>query len=423
MKPQECRVVHPSQQFQEHAVASRESLNAWEVALIKAFVHFSPMPDQEILPYFSRPGRSINHRVIGEIRTGSHFKEIEMATEEELRAFRDRWYSYSVKSGKQREIEEFVLKARETQLAAIQIFNNPNINFRAESHIVLTVIAWTYLFHGYYKKHSVDHRYYKEENGVRSVSLTKDGLERYWELATCLDAKQCPLEPAVKENLRHLIEVRNSVAHRLTGNIDLKIANKLQASALNFNNWLAAEFGGEYRIDSDFGVAIQMSSFSHDQAKLLYTSQTIDPKIASIIDDLDKNVDKDILNDTKFALNVLFVERACNRAGQADKVVEFVRAGTETAEDIERVIFKEREKPKFKPAQIVAEMRKRGFKWFTMNSHASLWQRLDAKNPKNGFGVELVDGQWYWYENWVSKVNEHCEETQATLSSPNGMEI
>jgi len=135
-----------------------------------------------------------------------------------------------------------------------------------------------------------------------------------------LDAKQCPLEPAVKENLRHLSEVRNSIAHRLTGNIDLKIANKLQAAALNFNNWLAAEFGGEYRIDSDFGVAIQMSSFSHDQAKLLYTSQTIDPKIASIIDDLDKNVDKDILSDTKFALNVLFVERACNRAGQADKI-------------------------------------------------------------------------------------------------------
>ncbi|MGD5682459.1 hypothetical protein QUT02_22650, partial [Xanthomonas citri pv. citri] len=67
MKPQEYPRgrTHLRPQFQERMVASRESLNAWEVALIKAFVHFSPMPDQEILPYFSRPGRSINHRVIG----------------------------------------------------------------------------------------------------------------------------------------------------------------------------------------------------------------------------------------------------------------------------------------------------------------------------------------------------------------------
>jgi len=68
-------------------------------------------------------------------------------------------------------------------------------------------------------------------------------------------------------------------------------------------------------------------------------------------------------------------------------------------------------------------MRKRGFKWFTMNNHASFWQGLDAKNPKNGFGVQLADGQWYWCENWVAKVNEHCDETQAKLSSPNGTEL
>src|SRR5438552_4831296 len=178
------------------------------------------MPDQEILPYFSRPGRSINHRVIGEIKNGSQFRDVEMATEEELRVFRERWYFYSVKSGKQREIEELVLKARESQISAIQIFNNPAINFRAETFIVLSVIAWTYLFHAFFKKRAIDYRYYKEADGIRSVELTKDGLERYWELTACLDAKQCQLTDPVKENLRYLIEVRNSIAHRFTGNID-----------------------------------------------------------------------------------------------------------------------------------------------------------------------------------------------------------
>jgi len=404
-------------------VASRESLGVWEVALIKAFIHFAPMPDQEILPYFSRPGRSINHRVIGEIKNGSQFRDVEMATEEELRVFRERWYFYSVKSGKQREIEELVLKARESQISAIQIFNNPAINFRAETFIVLSVIAWTYLFHAFFKKRAIDYRYYKEADGIRSVELTKDGLERYWELTACLDAKQCQLTDPVKENLRYLIEVRNSIAHRFTGNIDIRVASKLQASALNFNDWLSREFGGEYRIDSDFGVAIQMSSFSHDQAKLIYTAQSVDPKIACIIDKLDDRVSEPIRTDTKYAFNDLFVEQSCNRPGQADKIVEFIRAGTETAHEIERVIFKEREKPKFKPSQIVAEMQKRGFKWFNMASHVALWRELDAKNPKNGLGVELADGQWYYYDSWVSKVNDYCENTQAGLSSKSGLEI
>jgi hypothetical protein len=209
----------------------------------------------------------------------------------------------------------------------------------------------------------------------------------------------------------------------LTGNLDLKIASKLQASALNFNSWLSDEFGGEYRIDSDFGVAIQMSSFSHDQAKLIYAAQSVDPNIASIIDKLEDRVTEEIRTDTKYAFNVLFVEQSCNRPGQADRVVEFIRAGTETAGEIERVLFKEREKPKFKPTHIVAEMRKRGFKWFNMATHIALWRELDAKNPKNGFGVELADGQWYYYESWLSKVNDYCEKTQVELSSAAGVKI
>jgi hypothetical protein len=62
-----------------------------EVALIKAFIRFTRINDQEILAYFSRPGRSINHRVIREIRNESHFHEVQAATEEELQSFRARW--------------------------------------------------------------------------------------------------------------------------------------------------------------------------------------------------------------------------------------------------------------------------------------------------------------------------------------------
>jgi hypothetical protein len=184
----------------------------------------------------------------------------------------------------------------------------------------------------------------------------------------------------------------------------------LQACALNFNGWIAEQFGGEYRIDSDFGVAIQMSSFSHDQAKLIYAAQDVNPIISTIINKLDDVVPERVLKDTKYAFNILFVEQSCNRPGQADKVVEFVRAGSETGNEIDRVVFKDRERAKYKPAQIVAEMRKRGFAWFNMSKHTEIRRAFDAKNPKNGYGVELADNQWYYYDNWIEKVAEHCKE-------------
>ena len=46
--------------------------------------------------------------------------------------------------------QELVIKSREAMLAAVQIYNNPQIAFKAESFISLAVISWTYLLHAYY---------------------------------------------------------------------------------------------------------------------------------------------------------------------------------------------------------------------------------------------------------------------------------
>jgi len=38
---------------------------------------------------------------------------------------------------------ELITKARESMLCAVQIFNNPNILFKSECFIVLSIISWT----------------------------------------------------------------------------------------------------------------------------------------------------------------------------------------------------------------------------------------------------------------------------------------
>ncbi|NOJ40564.1 DUF3644 domain-containing protein [Bradyrhizobium australiense] len=377
--------------------------------MIKAFCEQTDLNDQQILSYFTRPRRTVNHRVISGIRTGRYFPGVAASTEEELAQFKTRWPRLSVSKGKIREIEELIAKSREAMISAIQSYNNPRVSFRSEIFVVLSMIAWTYLLHAYYRKQNISYYYYSIKDGVYVVEKTAAGQLKLWDLAKCLREQQCPLDDATKANLDFILNLRHEVEHRSTGNIDQKVASKLQATALNFNTTLAKLFGSEYRIDTEFGVAIQMASFAQDQAKALYGNADILPTIEGVIDDYDRGVPDDIYRDVRYAFKIVFVEQACNREGQADQVVTFVRAGTETADSIQRVLVREKEKPKYKPSSIVKEMRRAGFHRFSLHHHTELWKRYDAKNPKNGYGVLLSDSQWYFYENWLELVKHELE--------------
>ena len=41
--------------------------------------------------------------------------------------------------------------------------------------------------------------------------------------------------------------------------------------------------------------------------------------------------------------------------------------------------------------------------------HTAFWQNKKAKEPQKRFGV-LVAKTWYWYENWLSEVENHCSK-------------
>jgi hypothetical protein len=66
-------------------------LERWEVALIKAMLERGDHNDQEILAYFTRPIRSVSHRVIGEIRTERKRKAVAQAAPKDLDGFLANW--------------------------------------------------------------------------------------------------------------------------------------------------------------------------------------------------------------------------------------------------------------------------------------------------------------------------------------------
>lgn len=111
---------------------------------------------------------------------------------------------------------------------------------------------------------------------------------------------------------------------------------------------------------------------------------------------------------------MLFVPKLVGKPGQADEVIEFLRSDSEVAQAVNReyVAFKEVERPKFLPGQIVAVMRNEGYPRFNMHHHTELWKNLDAKREGRGLGVSVA-GAWYWYEPWIELVRNHCQENAA----------
>lgn len=195
----------------------QSSLEKWEVAFIKAMLEEKPRKtDQDILAYLTRPSRSLNHRVVSEIRLEKMHKSVKAATQEELQTFLASWPDIDQQTGLSVRGDELLLQAREAMIAAVNTFNSLGLMFRSELFIVTSIIAWTYLMHAWFKKHQIDYRYKK--NGV--VQTTKNGAEMFWELGRCLKHAKCPLPDGAVTNLDFLLELRHEIEHKSTDRID-----------------------------------------------------------------------------------------------------------------------------------------------------------------------------------------------------------
>jgi len=121
---------------------------------------------------------------------------------------------------------ELIQKSREAMLTAVQIFNNPNIQFKSESFMVLSTISWTYLLHAYYRDKKIEYRYFEQRNTRKKFDTTKHGAYKYWELERCLDNKNSPIDKIASSNLRFLIGLRHEIVHHINEDkLDNRIEN------------------------------------------------------------------------------------------------------------------------------------------------------------------------------------------------------
>ena len=309
---------------------------------------------------------------------------------------------------------ELLAKSREAALAAVQIFNSPVITFKSEIFIVLSNIAWTYLLHAYYRKNGIEYRYFQQRAKRRVFDKTSSGAHKHWELERCLNGQQSPIDRDTANNLRFLIGVRHEIEHQMTSRIDSSFSAKFQACCLNYNEYIKSLFGEHYGIDKHLAFSLQFSSITREQAKELPSPSEMPSHIKAFVEGFEGSLSNEEFNSPRFAYRVLFVAKTANRKGQADEVIEFVKADSPLAQDVNKAytVVKETERPKHLPKGLVEMMKKEGYPRFSMQSHTDLWRQMDAKDPAKGFGV-AVQKAWYWYDSWVECVRNHCQENAA----------
>lgn len=309
--------------------------------------------------------------------------------------------------------EELLKKSREAALAAVQIFNNPNVSFKSETYVILMVVAWTYLLHAYYREKKIDYRHSHIIGKRKQIDKTKHGAEKHWELERCLNDDQCPLSKDVINNLKFIIGLRHEIEHQMTTRIDDLLSARFQACCINYHEAIHSLFGEQYGIAKHLAVSLQFASLEREQVDTLSQHSGLPGHIKTFIEGFDGALLPEEYASDKFAYRVIFVPKTVNHLNQADQVIQFVKAGSEIAKTVNASIafYKETERPKWLPSEILIIMETEGFPGFTMHHHTLLWKSLDAKKKAKGFGV-LLAKTWYWYEAWVTEVRKHCTENK-----------
>ena len=306
---------------------------------------------------------------------------------------------------------ELLRKSREAALNAVQTFNNPLTTFRAETFIVLMVIAWMYLLHAYYRREQVEYRYYKKKGTKRrKFDRTNSGAFKYWELKHCLNDKACPLDQPTKLNLHFLIGLRNEIEHHGSTGVDEQLSGRYFACCLNYERYICDLFGEQHSL----GTAIPFTLQFRDLKTTAPSEEIATPlpsNVAKYLQEFDEKLSDEEMNSPYFRCRFLFTPVVTSKKAQADKVIQFVPLNSERGkainDEFQQVLLKETERPKHRPGQIVKLMNEEGYTRFKMHHHTQLWQKLDAKNAGKGYGV-LVAQTWYWYDRWVDEVRKHC---------------
>lgn len=302
------------------------------------------------------------------------------------------------------QVEELVVKARDSAILAIDIYNRPIIAFRSQGYIVMMVIAWTALFHAIYELEGIDY-FYKEKNGNDKIV---DGDKKAFELDRCIEKCGNLISNAVKNNLQLFILLRNKIEHRYVPAFDFDVFGECQAMLLNFENLITEKFGPYYALNNSLSFPLQVSSVrSNIHAEVTKKIQSKHySELKEYIEAYRSSLDDDVFSDSQYSFRIFLIPQLGNHRSSSDCAVEFIRYDPKHPEDFESVkrdiaLIKEKRIPvanqgKFKPRMVCDVLSEKMGTKISTNLHAKAWKYYKVR--KQGTQADGCDTRYCQYD-------------------------
>ncbi|MBB4268116.1 DUF3644 domain-containing protein [Roseospira visakhapatnamensis] len=340
------------------------ALTEEEQRIVKAMIN-QGRRNQDVQDIVNR-GRiaTVNSARITEVKQDP---DIEPATEDELRYYEYKKTLFDYKTGLNYCDDERLVRAREAMILAVQTYNNPAIVFKTEVFSVLAIIAWTYLLHEFL-----------ESQGTKIVG--DDG--RSLVLSQMIQRDDIKLSKGARNNLESIMEIRNTVEHKLLALSDGRFYPLYQACCLNFEKAIVELFGKPLSLSSDLGVALQFSRLSTSQIAELQ-NHDLPEHIAALDARLDTRYSEGEKSDLEYQFRVIYtLDSATKKAAH----FQFVRPESAEGQDIHNVLVKYETADKkypYKPKQVCQLVSKNTGHSFSMHNHIQAMYKYKAR-PKKG---------------------------------------
>jgi|HigsolmetaAR206D_1030411.scaffolds.fasta_scaffold05553_2 Protein of unknown function (DUF3644). len=231
------------------------------------------------------------------------------------------------------EVEELVVKARESALAAVQHYNNPLTIFRTGNYLVLMIIAYTALFHAILRRDGIDYTQAKSDG---TKKLTKDGEPYLWDALHStkyyaehykhLYSEDPRFLTAVVSNLELLMPIRHQIEHRYMPELDIDVVGHCQSMLMNFERIITREFTSYYALNTSLNFALQISTTRHpENVRAIKRLQSESYKqVREHITRFHANLSDELLGHLAYEFRVWLVQKPANRERSADMSIEFV---------------------------------------------------------------------------------------------------
>lgn len=228
-------------------------------------------------------------------------------------------------------VSEYLTKARESAILAVEVYNKPAITFRSGGYITLMIIAWTALFHAICLRKG-DKPYRKDKN--RYIKIDNEYL--HWNLDECLTYYfGNDTGNPVKANIEFFAKLRNRIEHRSYSTLDNSIFGECQALLLNFDEILIKEFPAKYSIKKYLNLSLQMFESNDAHTEALKSTKS-ELEIHKFVSEYRSSISRDVFETGKYAFKVFLIQTA-NHASRDSLPVMFYKYDDLSTEDKQNV--------------------------------------------------------------------------------------